>query len=410
MAPSPLGEENLAATKPGCTDAGTLPQPGGHQPREIVIRCAGPSKRWFIWLELIFIEWSKTSYSVYARTGQAVPGNAESSGLMPPVSGRLSWREVLQFVQSHNVAVSPSDPQPIDIYGVRPRQRDVIAAAMMRLPTIVPFLARLPENELRLLHERLGGFLSQKSIHLLSRLAAVTSDLFVAHKSLTEIAQLVGSSDPLDVARLAEDCAAYRADRDVERVLARHRDTPEPPSELFLSLLDYTQPCPRLRAGLFELWLRAEPKPKGGRLPCGSMDDELPVLHWLLREQAAEVFQGLVATHHKALEEFVCWFLGKARPHTGYFTGGYKFGSFNMYAFGRPRYAAWARLAQEVQDAAASLRMIIPEELRLPAMPELEKPTRACLIETPMRISGRRLKRIQDAFVGDDAEEPDRKS
>ena len=61
-----------------CTDAGTAPQPGGHKPREIVIRCAGPSKPWIIWLEMIFIEWSKTSYSVYARTGEAVPGGAES--------------------------------------------------------------------------------------------------------------------------------------------------------------------------------------------------------------------------------------------------------------------------------------------------------------------------------------------
>ena len=386
----------MAGPKAPCTDAGTLPQPGGHEPREIVIRCAGPSKPWIIWLELIFIEWSKTSYSVYASTSGAVSGDAESSGLMPPVSGRLNWRRVLQFVQSHNAAVSPSDPQPIDIYGVRPWQRDVIDAAMMRISTMVPFLARLPENELRLLHERLGGFLSQKSIHLLSRLAAVTCGLLVAHKSLTEITQLVGSSDPLDVARLAEDCAAYDADRDAERVLAQHRDMPEPPPELFLSLLDYNQPCPRLRAGLFELWLRAEPKPKGGRLPSGSMDDELPVLHWLLREQAAEIFQSLVATHEKALAEFVSWFLGKARPYTQHFTGGYKFGSFNMYAFGRPRYAAWARLAQEVQDAATSLGIPFPETLQLPAMADLEKPTQASLVTSSTGISHRHLKRMAE--------------
>src|SRR5262249_29586533 len=129
---------------------------------------------------------------------------------------------------------------------------------MMRLSTIVPFLARLPENELRSLHERLGGFLSQKSIHLLSLLAAVASGPLLRGKSLTEIAQLVGSPDPLDGARLAEDCQATRADRHAEQVLAQHRHTPAPPPELFLSLLDYKQPCSRLRAGLFELWLRAE--------------------------------------------------------------------------------------------------------------------------------------------------------
>ena len=265
------GEEGSSRPKPGWTAAGPAPQPNGDKPREIVIRCAGPSKPWIIWLEIVFIEWSRTSYSVYARSGEAVPGGAVSLGLLPRTAGRLSWREVLKFVQSHDLtAISGSDRQPIDIYGVRPWQRDIIAAAMMRLSAIIPFLARLPESELRLLHERLGGFLSRTSIHLLSRLAAVTGGPLLARESLTGIAQLVGSSDPLDAARLAEDCAAYRADRNAEQVLAQHRDTPAPPPELFLSLLGYQQPCPRLRTGLFELWLRAKPKPAGGCLWCGS--------------------------------------------------------------------------------------------------------------------------------------------
>jgi hypothetical protein len=40
--------------------------------------------------------------------------------------------------------------------------------------------------------------------------------------------------------------------------------------------------------------------------------------------------------------------------------GGYKFGSFTVNAHGRPRYAAWARLAQEVQDAATGLGIPFP--------------------------------------------------
>src|SRR5262249_58752859 len=121
-----------------------------------------------------------------------------------------------------------------------------------------------------------------------------------------------------------------RVDGQGERVLAKHRHTPAPPPELFLSLLDYKQPCSRLRAGLFELWLRAEPKPKGGRLLCGSMNDELPVLHWLLRERAAQVFQGLGGTHHKELHEIVSSFLGKAHPYTAHFTGGSRLTSFTI--------------------------------------------------------------------------------
>ena len=66
---------------------------------------------------------------------------------------------------------------------------------------------------------------------------------------------------------------------------------------------------------------------------------------WLLREQAAEIFQGLAGTHRQAIEEFVPWFLDKARPYTRYFTGGYNF-SFITYAYGRPRFAAWAKLGK----------------------------------------------------------------
>jgi hypothetical protein len=366
------GEERFAAPNPGGADEGTAPQPGSRKPREIVIRCAGPSKPWIIWLEIVFIGWSKSSFSVYARTGEAVPGGAVSLGPLPRTAGRLSWREVLKFVQSHDLAaVSGSDPQPIDIYGVRPWQRDIIAAAMMRLSTIVSFLARLPEKELRSLHERLGGFLSEDSIHLLRRLAAETSNLLRARTSLARIAQRLGSSDPLDVAKLAEDCEAYLVDQKAEKVLTRYRDAPAPPPKLFQ--FDYRRrpPCLRLRAGLFELWLRAEPKPKGGLLYCGNMDNELPALHWLLRKQAAEVLQVLVGTHGKAIEEFVSWFLDKAHPYAKYFTGRYNYTSSTTYTYGRPRFAAWALLGKEVQDAASSLGIPFPKRLRFPAMHDL---------------------------------------
>ena len=161
----------------------------------------------------------------------------------------------------------------------------------------------------------------------------------------------------------------------------------------------YERPSVHLRAGLFELWLRAEPKPNGGRFFCGNMDDELPVLHWLLRERAAQIFQGLVGTRHQELQEFVSWFLGKARPYTSYFTGGYKFTSFITYAYGRPRYAAWAKLAKEVQDAATSLGISIPESLRLPAMPDLEIPTRWSLVTASSGISPRQLKRMAEQMA-----------
>jgi hypothetical protein len=365
----------------------------GRQPREIIIRTAGPSKPWIIWLKLVFIEWSKTSFSVYAQTGEAADrGTAQSPGLMPPAPGRLNWRTVLKFVRSHDLAdVSRIPLDEVVIAGVQPWQRDVITAAMRHLSTIVPFLSRLSDNELKSLHDRLGGFLSEESLRLLNRLSAATRPL--GRRSLANIAQLVGSPDPMDAAKLAEDCAVYQADQHAIRVLEQYRDTPAPP-RAFLSLLDSRRPwSPQTRAALFELWLRSDPKPTGGGIAGMMMDDELPILHWLLRDQVAEVFQVLAPSHHYQLREFACWFLEEARRYTEYFSGSYRYSSFNVYAFGRPRFAAWVRLAQEVQDAAAKLGMIIPEGLRLPAMPELEVPTRAFLIESPVRISGR-LKRI----------------
>jgi hypothetical protein len=339
-----------------------------HKAREIIIRAAGPARPWIIWVELVFIEWSKTSYSVDARTAEAADsGTVQSPGLMPRIPGRLNWRMVLQFVRSHDLAnVSGIALHEIAIHGVQPWQGDVIVAAMLRLSTIIPFLSRLSDKELKALHDRLGGFLSEESLRLLNGLAAAASSL--GRRSLANIAQLVGSPDPMDARRLAADCAAYLADRHSERALEQYRDAPAPP-KAFLSLLDRHRPrSPQTRAGLFELWLHAEPKPKGGGISGMLMDDELPILHWLLRDQVAEVFQILAENHQDQLREFVCWFLDKARHYTQYFTGNHRYSSSIVYNFGRPRFAAWVELAQEVQAAALSLGISIPEDVRLPAM------------------------------------------
>jgi hypothetical protein len=343
-------------------------QSAKHKPRQIIIRAAGPAKPWIIWLELEFVEESEEGFSAYARTGEAIGGSTEQySGLMPRAPDRLNWRSVLQFVRSPDLVDLSGIPlEEVMILGVQPWQRDVITAAMLRLNAMVPFLSRLSDKELKSLHDRLGGFLSEESLRLLNWLADTTGPFGLS--SLANIAQLVGSPDPMDAARLAEDCAVYQADQHAIRVLEQYRDAPAPP-RAFLSLLDSRRPwSPQTRAGLFELWLRAEPKPKGGGISGMLMDDELPVLHWLLREQVAEVFQVLAENHHDQLREFVCWFLEKARRYTEYFSGAYRYSSSIVYNFGRPRFAAWLQLAQEIQAAAMSLGISIPEDVRLPAM------------------------------------------
>jgi hypothetical protein len=92
-----------------------------------------------------------------------------------------------------------------------------------------------------------------------------------------------------------------------------------------------------------------------------------------LREQVVAIFEELIEDRRQELQKFVSWFL-RALYYTRYFTGSYRFDSFVVYAYGRPRFALWARLAQEVQDAATSLGVSFPVEVRLPAMPRLDDP------------------------------------
>jgi hypothetical protein len=347
-------------------------QSAGDRPREIIIRASGPTKPWITWVEIVFIEGSKNSFSVSARTGEAIGGGtAQSPGLGPPIQGRLNWRTVLKFVRSHGLADLSGVPlDEVVISGVQPWQRDVITAAMLRRSSIIPFLSRLSDKELQSLHDRLGGFLSAESLRLLNNLASTT--LPVGRRSLAKTAQIVGSPDPMDAGELVADCAAYVDDQRAIRALEQHGDAPAPP-EAFLPLLNRRRPrSSQIRARLFELWLRAEPKPTGGNISGMLMNDELPMLYWLLREQAGEVFQVVAESHHEPLREFVCWFLEKAQPYTRYFTGAYEYSSSVVYNFGRPRFAAWVQLAQEVQAAAMSLGISIPENVRLPVMQAYE--------------------------------------
>jgi hypothetical protein len=139
-----------------------------------------------------------------------------------------------------------------------------------------------------------------------------------------------------------------------------------------------------MRARLFELWLRAEPKPVGGSI-CGlTADDEFGVLHWLLSGQVAGVFAELIDRRREDLERFVLWLLGKARPFAQYLNYDYPFSSFVGYAFGFPHYRVRVRLALEVEKAALHLDLDIPEDVRLPEMPNLDRQDFAGLLpDTP---------------------------
>src|SRR5215472_14740947 len=90
------------------------------------------------------------------------------------------------------------------------------------------------------------------------------------------------------------------------------------------------------------------------------------------RWQVAEVFRLVDGVHDNQLQEFVPWFLRAARRYTGYFNGTYKYGSMTVYVQGLPRYAAWIRLALD-RTPGRGLGRTLPEMVRLPALPDLEK-------------------------------------
>jgi hypothetical protein len=135
-------------------------------------------------------------------------------------------------------------------------------------------------------------------------------------------------------------------------------------------------------------------------MSVGHMDNELPVLHRLLQGQVATIFEVLIEHRRQELQKFVASFLGEALYYARYFTGSYRFDSFVVYAYGRPRFALWARLAKEVQDAATGLGIPFSEEVRL-AMPRLNEPTRAFSMVSPVRMTRRRLKLLQGRQSGE---------
>jgi hypothetical protein len=169
------------------------------------------------------------------------------------------------------------------------------------------------------------------------------------------------------------DIDAYNTHRSVELVLSQYRTSPTIPAKTFLELLHMEPPrSVQMRAELFDRWLRSDPKARGGDINGMGMDNEFPVLHWLLKDAATRVFAALVDQRRRELQEFVLWLLKEARRFAEYFSPSYRYTSFVVYAYGRPRFETCARLALEVENAAIELGFDIPDDVRLPEMPTID--------------------------------------
>lgn len=353
---------------------GAKPRPGNRlMPCEIIIRRhPGPGVKG---IEIVFLEWRRRSFSVYKLSRAKTAARTSAPEFLADVHSSLNWRQVVKICRRLDFSgLDYNHREQIEVSGVQPWQRDVIVKAMWPRSESLPYLASRSDADLKLLYNRLGSFLSDEANRVLVGLVRATYSACLRRTSLASVAQTVNAKAPLDVEALVEDIKAYATDKAGERVLTRYRNDAAVPPQTFLDLLDYEAPRSlRTRTELFELWMHADSKPAGGAIDGMGMEGELPFLHWLLREQVEEVFTSLVESRRTKLQEFVVWFLGKSLYYAQAFHTPGRFSSFNMYAFGRPRYAAWVRLALEVENAATQLNIAVPDSVKLPAMPYLGK-------------------------------------
>jgi hypothetical protein len=109
------------------------------------------------------------------------------------------------------------DSADIRVQGLEPWQRDVIVDALLRGGTVrrgslTSFFSGLPDEDLRSLHERLGGLLSEEANEVLHELADAVLGAGFRKTSFQKIAQFVGVEDPWDLRVLTAAVLAYHRD------------------------------------------------------------------------------------------------------------------------------------------------------------------------------------------------------
>lgn len=349
--------------------------------REIEVYCegfgAGPGCGWF--LRLTFTASEGGGYAVFLSTdvedldedsADDESGEQQERGrLIAQLTEPLTWREVARFVASRESLQIYDDGASFTVEGLQPWQGDAIAVAMLR-PDLEWFLAGLPEEELELLHERFENLTSEEVLTLLEELAWSVDQAGLQDKSLCQIATDAGVQDLCDLEALTEALGPFREAEKIRRAalaagrfLTQHGD--DPPADAFLELLDY-EPLTSTsqRARLFALWLRMDPKPKGGRLgEISTTPSECPLLRWLLVGHVLGIFEALEDDHRSELEQFVRWYLGEARAHARSMAN--LLGNGPNASIGRAYHSFWTYLGKEVQAAADSLDLTIPDEVRM---------------------------------------------
>ena len=207
----PPGERAAPPRKPRARRApAATPQPNNRRPTEIILRCSGYPNPGVMWFELVFIEMEKDSYSIYTQAGIVDKPGAELPKLIAKIERPLTWREAAKFVRAHGSAkVDPGAQVQVEAQGVETWQKDAIVHAMHPHWETDQFLRFQPDRDLKLLHDTLDGLVSEQSRKILSRLQDAACHGPLLHKSLSQIAKIVGAAIPIDAETLLEDIWAY---------------------------------------------------------------------------------------------------------------------------------------------------------------------------------------------------------
>jgi hypothetical protein len=126
------------------------------------------------------------------------------------------------------------------------------------------------------------------------------------------------------------------------------------------------------RLKLFAVWIDAEPW-AAGRLPAGQDFTDFSLVRlaaWLLDDEVSSVLSAVCETDRGAVERFASWVLRVTKADTAFFTT--RRSGYVVNTYGPAHHRPAARLAQAVAASSETLRLPVPDELRVPEMPFLE--------------------------------------
>jgi hypothetical protein len=195
---------------------------------------AGPGCDWYIELTFLpvsdgFCVFRRSSGTIDEEWEEANPGTADvydedgnweaeqSATRIASLNQPLTWRRALHFVRRLEcVQAGYEDVSSLRVRGLAPWQRTVFRMALdrrARVPGLLRFYLRLADEDLKGLHQRLGGLRSKMAKDTVPVLAGAIRAARLNGRTLREIAEIASAPDPWDPESLAAAVDRYRLQR-----------------------------------------------------------------------------------------------------------------------------------------------------------------------------------------------------